>query len=120
MYSRALVTDDFTTGYFGAVGILSGLIKRAATGGAWRVTPSLAATAHYYAYDLGLVPDGLFESDWSRLAEHQVLAPVTVETDTPKGRLHRLGHPVSMSKTPCKWQDPILVVQGSNPPTFSW
>lgn len=110
--------NDFTTGYFGAVGILAALVKRHTVGGAWRVSPALAQTAMYYEFKLGLYSDKDLTAVGSD-PEHTVGEPWVLEKDTMKGRLRRLGHPIQMDKTPCQWKDPILYHQGSCPPVFT-
>ncbi|KAI5479126.1 hypothetical protein MNV49_004126 [Pseudohyphozyma bogoriensis] len=119
VFPELKLINDFTTGYFGAMGILAALQRRATIGGAWRVAPALARTAHYYLFGLGLVPQEFFDAvDVEADPEHVVGEPYVLEADTPKGRLRRLGHAIILSETPARWNDPILVCQGSNEPKF--
>ena len=40
--------NDYTTGYFGALGVMTALRRRAEEGGSWRVTVSLSQTSMWY------------------------------------------------------------------------
>jgi crotonobetainyl-CoA:carnitine CoA-transferase CaiB-like acyl-CoA transferase len=100
--------NDYTTGYFGALGVMMALRRRAVEGGSWRVTVSLSQTSMWYlrlGYDLDrAVATG--EGDVAALME---------ECDTPFGHMHRLRPALCMSETPPHWVIPSAPLGAGEP-----
>lgn len=93
--------NDYTTGYFGALGVMMALRRRAAEGGSWRVTVSLSQTSMWYlrlGYDL----------DRARASGHGDLERLMEGCDTPYGRMRRLRPALRMSGTPPRWAIPSV------------
>jgi len=93
--------NDYTTGYFGALGVLCALARRASEGGSWHVRVSLTRTAMWFMSlprtDADASPSGL---------DPAALAPWLIEMDTAWGRLTRLGPIARMSVTSPRWDLP--------------
>ena len=89
--------NDYTTGYFAALGTMMALRRRAAEGGSWRVTVSLSQTSMWY-YKLGhdLDPSGA-----PGLGE---TSGFTEERDTDYGRMTYVRPPLQMSETWPRWE----------------
>lgn len=105
--------NDFITGYMGALGAAAGLLKQASEGGSWRVTVNLTRTAMWYQ-TLGFVDPGKAgATDDNSLRE-----PAAYDAVTPMGDIHMLAPPVTFSRTPARWTDPILVPRGSSHPQW--
>ena len=105
--------NDFLTGYMGAAGATAALIRRATEGGSYRVKVSLTRTAMFVT-SLGQVdPRRAGSSD-----EHILREPAGVCSDTPLGTLVALAPPVVFSQTPPRWEEPLLVPQGSSAPAW--
>jgi crotonobetainyl-CoA:carnitine CoA-transferase CaiB-like acyl-CoA transferase len=103
--------NDYSTGYFAALGVMMALRRRAAEGGSWLVTVSLSQTSMWY-YRLGhdLDPsaaDGL--GDTSEFMERR---------DTDYGAMSYLRPPLQMSETPPRWAIPTSPL-GSGEPTWA-
>jgi crotonobetainyl-CoA:carnitine CoA-transferase CaiB-like acyl-CoA transferase len=101
--------NDYITGYLGAVGAMTALVKRTTEGGSWHVTVSLTKTAMWCG-SLGLVEPALADCD----EEHRLRDPVSYDAPSPLGDVHMLAPPVHFSETPSRWPDPILVPRGSS------
>ena len=91
--------NDYTTGYFAAMGAMMALRRRAEEGGSWLVRVSLSQTSMWY-YRMGLDLD---RNAASGLGE---TAPFMEERDTPYGRMKHLGPPLKMSETNPHWALP--------------
>jgi hypothetical protein len=91
--------NDYTTGYFGALGAMMALRRRAAEGGSWLVRVSLSRTSMWY-HELGrdLDPAGAAgpgeRADWM------------LERETPYGRMRFLRPALRMSETDPYWELP--------------
>jgi len=128
--------NDYVTGYMGAAGAAAALYRRAQEGGSYHVTVSLTRNAMWYL-TLGLIPPEertfatnpfrQYESLVTKPAElvpivlklrQRLLAPEIVEGDTPLGHVRRLAPAVHFSKTPGRWNDPILTPMGAAPPVW--
>ena len=105
-----LLINDYVTGYLGAVGAAAALVKRATEGGSWHVNVSSTRTAMWCG-SLGLVDPALAGSDDA----HRPREPDPYDAPSPLGDVHVLAPPVSFSKTPPAWPDPLLVPRGSSP-----
>ena len=89
--------NDYTTGYFAALGTMMALRRRSMEGGSWRVTVSLSQTSMWY-YRLGADLD---RSAASGLGE---TGPFLEERDTGYGRMTHLGPALRMSDTQPHWE----------------
>jgi crotonobetainyl-CoA:carnitine CoA-transferase CaiB-like acyl-CoA transferase len=105
--------NDFITGYVGALGAAAGMIKQATEGGSSHVTVNLTRTAMWYQ-TLGLVDPSRAGVD----EEHSLREPAAYDTPSPLGDVHMLAPPVTLSHTPSRWPDPILVPRGSSHPEW--
>lgn len=91
--------NDYTTGYFAALGTMIALQRRATEGGSWLVRVSLSQTSMWY-YRLGQELD-------RRAASGLGDATAFLEDhDTPYGRVTHLAPPLQMSETPPRWDVP--------------
>jgi len=104
--------NDYTTGYFGALGVLCALARRASEGGSWHVRVSLARTAMWFM-SLPRTPANASPSGLDPAA----VAPWLIEMDSAWGRLARLGPIARMSVTPPRWDLPPAPL-GSHPPRW--
>ena len=100
--------NDYLTGYLGATGAVAALVRRAKEGGSYHVVVSLVRTA-MWVDSLGLVENDP-KSSYPR--------PLTIEGQTPLGVLCRLAPAVTMSATPPRWEEPMLVPRGFDPPQW--
>jgi crotonobetainyl-CoA:carnitine CoA-transferase CaiB-like acyl-CoA transferase len=110
---------DYTTGYFGALGVLAALIRRAKEGGSYHVCVSLARTAMWYQ-DLGLVPDedrtkykGYYKDHLNRVMDPKIGDGFNdhvelIETETPFGKLTHMAPVIKYSETPGYWERPTV------------
>ncbi|QFG03831.1 CoA transferase [Tepidiforma bonchosmolovskayae] len=103
--------NDYTTGYFGTLGAMMALRRRAEEGGSWLVRVSLARTSMWY-YDLGhdLDPSGASGTgdtgDWM------------LERETGYGRMRFLRPALRMSETDPHWELPTAP-PGSGEPAWA-
>jgi crotonobetainyl-CoA:carnitine CoA-transferase CaiB-like acyl-CoA transferase len=103
--------NDYTTGYFGALGAMMALRRRATEGGSWLVRVSLSQTSMWFlrlGYDL----------DRNRAAGIGDLASLTETVDTPYGQMLRLRPALHMSSTPPHWSVPSQPL-GSGEPVWA-
>jgi crotonobetainyl-CoA:carnitine CoA-transferase CaiB-like acyl-CoA transferase len=100
--------NDYTTGYFAALGVMMALRRRAAEGGSWRVTVSLSQTSMWY---LRLGND----LDRRAAAGEGDVASMMETCETPYGRMHRLGPALRMSETPPRWDVPSMPLGTGEP-----
>lgn len=105
--------NDFLTGYLGAAGATAALVRRAREGGSYRVKVSLTRSAMYVA-SLGEVDPGAAGSS----EEHTLREPAGIRSATPLGQLLALAPSVAFSRTPARWEDPLLVPRGSSAPAW--
>jgi hypothetical protein len=103
--------NDYTTGYFGALGVMMALRRRAVEGGSWRVTVSLSQTSMWFlrlGYDL---------NRGAASGEGDITARME-ECDTPYGPMRRLRPAIQMSETPPHWAIPSAPL-GSGEPVWA-
>ncbi len=112
-FPPTLVMNDYIAGYLGGAGVIAALRRRAAEGGSYHVHVNLARAAMWYA-SLGSFPSTDFEPG----ADNLMIAPETITFESPYGRVTRLAPMAKLSKTPGKWQDPLLTVRGSDLPVW--
>lgn len=100
--------NDYTTGYFAALGTMMALRRRAVEGGSWSVRVSLSQTSMWY-YRLGTDLD---RNDAGGLGD---LEPFMEEHDTPYGYMKHLRPPLRMSKTDPQWAAPTSPLGSGQP-----
>jgi crotonobetainyl-CoA:carnitine CoA-transferase CaiB-like acyl-CoA transferase len=91
--------NDYTTGYFAALGAMVALRRRAVEGGSWHVKVSLTQTSMWYlrmGYDL----------DRAAAAGLGDPTPFLEERDTPYGHMTHLSPALRMSETAPRWSLP--------------
>ena len=108
-FPPTLVMNDYIAGYLGGAGIIAALRRRAAEGGSYHVHVNLARAAMWYA-SLGTFASTDFEPG----EENRMIAPETITFASPYGEVHRLAPMAKLSKTPGRWQEPLLTVRGSD------
>lgn len=91
--------NDYTTGYFAALGTMIALQRRAREGGSWLVRVSLSQTSMWY-YRLGT------ELDRSRATGEGDTSAFMEERETPYGRMRFLRPALRMSETMPRWELP--------------
>jgi crotonobetainyl-CoA:carnitine CoA-transferase CaiB-like acyl-CoA transferase len=95
---------DYLTGYLMAFGAMVALARRAREGGSWLVRTSLAQIGRWLV-DRGEVPESAL-SDVDKELYPAEIARLSIESDTPVGRLRHLGPTVRLSETPPYWARP--------------
>jgi crotonobetainyl-CoA:carnitine CoA-transferase CaiB-like acyl-CoA transferase len=103
-------------GWFGIVGILAALRRRAAEGGSYRVTVSLTRTV------LWLLSLGIFDKAYAKATagssdEHVYVAPDLFTAETPLGTYQGLTDQVVMSRTRGSFKT-VLLPRGSSQPEW--
>lgn len=94
---------DYSTGYLAAYGTLLALGLRARVGGSYHVRASLCQSGMFiHRQERVDYDDDAMEVDKDDLDE------ITVESDTPYGRMRHLGPILRMSATPPRWDLPTV------------
>ena len=109
------VVCDIMTGYLGAIGAKTALLRRAREGGSYSVRVTLSQCVQYII-SLGFNDKRVIEELESLGEEHQILKPNLVTGPTSFGEYTRPASQVEMTKTPQYWDNPMLHIQGSNMP----
>ncbi len=104
---------DYCAGYLAAWGVATALLRRAEEGGSWHVQLSLAGMAQWIV-GMGLVKD--WRDAPNDLAPEELKA-ISMESDTPHGRLTHLAPIANMSRTPPHWVRPSVPL-GSHDPVW--
>jgi crotonobetainyl-CoA:carnitine CoA-transferase CaiB-like acyl-CoA transferase len=107
---------DNVVGWFGTVGILAALRRRAVEGGSYRVTVSLARTV-LWLLSLGIFDKAYAQATAGSSDEHAYIAPDLFTAETPLGTYQGLTDQVVMSRTPGFFRT-VLVPRGSNKPEW--
>src|SRR5215475_8783684 len=107
---------DNVVGWFGTVGVLAALRRRAVEGGSYRVTVSLTRTV------LWLLSLGIFDKAYAQAAAgssdaHAYIAPDLFTAETPLGTYQGLTDQMVMSRTPGSFRT-VLVPRGSSKPEW--
>ena len=92
---------DYTTGYLAAYGTLLALGLRARVGGSYHVKASLCQSGMFIQRQHRVD----YDSDGMEI-DKQLIEEITLETQTPYGRMEHLGPILKMSATPPKWEVP--------------
>ena len=104
---------DYCAGYLAAWGVVTALLRRAEEGGSWHVQLSLAGMAEW------IKAKGPVEGwrDAPTDLSPEELAAISMESDTPHGRLTHLAPVAMMSRTPPHWTRPSAPL-GSHDPVW--
>jgi len=97
---------DYTTGYLAAFGAMVALARRAREGGSYLVRASLCQAAMMIGR-LGRADEAEAAAQKPTLPADEI-GPLTVETDTPFGRMTHLAPIVRLSETPAWWTLPAV------------
>ena len=103
---------DYVSGHLMAYGAMVALARRVREGGSWLVRVSLARTGKFIV-DRGLLDAGSLEGVPGDLPADEI-ARLTIETQTPLGRLRHLAPVVQMSETRARWTRPPVPL-GTHP-----
>jgi len=103
---------DNVVGWFGTVGVLAALRRRAIEGGSYRVTVSLTRTV-LWLLSLGIFDKAYAQATAGSSEEHVYVAPDLFTAETPLGTYQGMTEQVVMSKTPGSFRT-VLVPRGSS------
>jgi crotonobetainyl-CoA:carnitine CoA-transferase CaiB-like acyl-CoA transferase len=95
---------DYVSGYLMALGTMAALARRAAQGGSWLVRVSLARTGRWIA-DQGQIDAAALRGVAEELAEEEIVR-LSMETESPLGRIRHLRPAAILSATPARWTRP--------------
>ena len=92
---------DYTTGYLAAYGTILALGLRAREGGSYHVRASLCQSGMFIQRQHRVD----YEHDDMEI-DPQLIEEITLETQTPYGRMKHLGPVLKLSDTPARWDVP--------------
>ena len=95
---------DYVSGALMALGAMAALLRRATEGGSWLVRLSLARTGRWIT-DQGAISTGMLRGVPDELPAEE-LARITMETESPAGRILHLRPVALLSETPGRWTLP--------------
>jgi crotonobetainyl-CoA:carnitine CoA-transferase CaiB-like acyl-CoA transferase len=95
---------DYVTGYLAASGIMTALARRAEDGGSYHVQLSLCQTAHWLKR-LGRISEDVSGISDPSLAD---VIDLTMQSDSPFGRLRHVAPIVGLSETPPYWARSVV------------
>lgn len=98
--------NDYTTGYLLAFGTMVALYRRALEGGSYAVRCSLSRTA-MSVERMGRV-DKEKAMAQSEFLPSEFIERISLNEDTPYGRIRYIGPVVQMSETPVRWAQPTV------------
>jgi crotonobetainyl-CoA:carnitine CoA-transferase CaiB-like acyl-CoA transferase len=107
---------DNVVGWFGTVGILAALRRRAVEGGSYRVTVSLTRTV-LWLLSLGIFDKAYAQATAGSSDEHAYVAPDLFTAETPLGTYQGMTDQVVMSRTPGSFRT-VLVPRGASKPQW--
>jgi crotonobetainyl-CoA:carnitine CoA-transferase CaiB-like acyl-CoA transferase len=107
---------DNVVGWFGTVGVLAALRRRAVEGGSYRVTISLTRTV-LWLRSLGIFDKAYAQATAGSSDEHASSAPDLFTAETPMGTYQGLTDQVVMSRTAGSFRT-VLVPRGSSKPEW--
>ena len=112
-FPPTLVMNDYIAGYLAGAGAIEALRRRAEDGGSYHVHVNLARAAMWYA------SLGVFETtDFVPGEENRMKGPDLFRFESPYGTVERLAPMAKLSRTPGRWQEPLLTVRGSERPVW--
>ena len=107
---------DNVVGWFGTVGILAALRRRAIEGGSYRVVVSLTRTV-LWMLSLGIFDKAYAQATAGSTAEHSSVPPDLFTAETPLGTYEGITDQIVMSRTPGSFRT-VLVPRGSSKPEW--
>jgi len=107
---------DNVVGWFGTVGVLAALRRRAVEGGSYRVTVSLTRTV-LWLLSLGIFDKAYAQATAGSSDEHMYVAPDLFTAETPLGTYQGLTDQVVMSRTRGSFRN-VLVPRGASKPEW--
>ena len=107
--------QDYVAGYVLAFGAMVALARRVREGGSWLVRASLAGAGHWIRQH-GLLDPAEYAHLPAELPPDE-LRSLTMEHESPIGRITHLAPVVRMSETPARWARPS-VPRGYHPPVW--
>jgi crotonobetainyl-CoA:carnitine CoA-transferase CaiB-like acyl-CoA transferase len=107
---------DNVVGWFGTIGMLAALRRRAVEGGSYRVTVSLTRTV-LWLLSLGIFDKAYAQATAGSSDEHADVAPDLFTAETPLGTYQGMTDQVVMSRTPGAFKT-VLVPRGSSKPEW--
>jgi crotonobetainyl-CoA:carnitine CoA-transferase CaiB-like acyl-CoA transferase len=107
---------DNVVGWFGAVGILAALRRRAVEGGSYRVTVSLTRTV-LWLLSLGIFDKAYAQATAGSSDEHAYVAPDLFTAESPLGTYQGMTDQVVLSRTPGSFRT-VLMPRGSSKPEW--
>src|ERR1700689_2979851 len=107
---------DNVVGWFGTVGILAALRRRAIEGGSYRVVVSLTRTV-LWMLSLGIFDRAYAQATAGSTAEHSSVPPDLFTAETPLGTYQGITDQIVMSRTPGSFRT-VLVPRGSSKPEW--
>jgi hypothetical protein len=107
---------DNVVGWFGTVGILEALRRRAIEGGSYRVVVSLTRTV-LWMLSLGIFDKAYAQATAGSAPEHSSVPPDLFTAETPMGTYQGITDQIVMSRTPGSFRT-VLVPRGSSKPEW--
>lgn len=107
---------DNVVGWFGTVGVLEALRRRAIEGGSYRVVVSLTRTV-LWLRSLGIFDRAYAQQTAGSSDEHRYVAPDLFTAETPLGTYQGMTDNVALSKTPGSFRT-VLDPRGSSKPEW--
>ena len=104
---------DYVSGYLMALGTMAALARRAVEGGSWLVRVSLARTGRWIV-DRGQLDVAALRGIPEELAAEEI-ARLTMETESPLGRIRHLRPVAVLSETPAHWTRPPVPLGHDRP-----
>src|SRR5215831_1101001 len=107
---------DNIVGWFGTIGVLEALRRRAVEGGSYRVVVSLTRTV-LWLQSLGIFDKAYAQETAGSTDEHKYVAPDLFTAETPLGTYQGMTDQVVLSRTPGSFRT-VLVPRGSSKPEW--
>jgi crotonobetainyl-CoA:carnitine CoA-transferase CaiB-like acyl-CoA transferase len=107
---------DNVVGWFGTIGVLEALRRRAVEGGSYRVVVSLTRTV-LWLRSLGIFDKAYAQQTAGSSDEHRNIAPDLFTAETPLGTYQGLTDQVVLSRTPGAFRT-VLEPRGSSKPEW--
>jgi len=104
---------DYVSGYLMALGTMAALARRAAQGGSWLVRVSLARTGRWIT-DRGEIDAAALRGVAEELSAEEIMR-LTMETESPAGRIRHLRPVAALSETPGRWTQPPVPLGHDRP-----
>ncbi|MPZ24513.1 MAG: hypothetical protein GEU28_13500 [Dehalococcoidia bacterium] len=104
---------DYITGYLSAFGVMAALGRRARDGGSYHVRISLAQASWWLTHLQRIDPAQVAKAPRDLTPER--IAELSIESQTPFGRLTHLGPIAQLSETPGRWELPTVPLNHDTP-----